>query len=171
MKKVLKLNSTIALAVGAFLSTAAMANDTPIVGNVESKCSIFTDKEGVYGNPTPDKLSTATSDGGVVPVIRYDVIQGGYYDAKIAYPDSFSSSPSLADSVTWTGATTVSTVSDTAMSDYETNKVEYNNVTEFDLHTAGTVWFNVTSTAEYGVGKSFPAGSYTALVTAECIAK
>lgn len=160
-------------AIAALLSTstAAFANDTPIVGNVASKCSIFTDREGVYGNPTPDKLSTATADGGVLPLIRYDVIQGGYYDARISYPDSFSSSPSLSDSVTWTGSVTVKEMSDVAMADYDTNKVTFNNTTEFDLHTAGTTWFNVTSTASYGVGKSFPAGSYTALVTAECIAK
>lgn len=167
------LNNKI-LALSAALvvsSTAIHANDTPIVGNVESKCSIYTDREGVYGNPTPDKLSTAPADGGVLPVIRYDVVQGGYYEAKISYPDSFSSSPSLSDSVTWTGATMVKEMSNASMADYETNKVTYNNVTEFDLHTAGTVWFNVESTAEYGVGKSFPAGSYTALVTAECIAK
>ena len=171
MKNLNTLKVGVALACSAFISTAALAGDTPIVGNVESKCSIFTDKEGVFGNPTPDKLSTASSSGGVTPVIRYDVIQGGYYDAKIAFPDAFSSSPSLADSVTWTGSTVVSTVGETAMSDYETNKITYNNVTEFDLHTAGTVWFEVESTAEYGVGKSFPAGSYTALVTAECIAR
>lgn len=159
--------------IAAMISTAtvAFANDTPIVGMVESKCSIYTDIEGVYGNPTPDKLSTAAGDGGVVPVIRYDVIQGGYYDARIAYPSDFSSSPSLSDSVTWTGAISVKEMSDAAMADYDTNKVEYNNVAEYDLHTAGTTWFNVTSTASYGVGKSFPAGSYTALVTAECIAK
>lgn len=155
----------------ASTSTYAVASDTPIVGSVESKCSIFTDKEGVYGNPTPDKLSTAASDGGVVPVVRYDVIQGGYYDARISYPSAFSSAPSLSDSVTWTGGVSVKEMSDVAMADYDTNKVTYNNTSEFDLHTAGTTWFEVTSSAEYGVGKSFPAGSYTALVTAECIAK
>lgn len=163
--------AAVAFFVMASSTSTAFASDTPIVGNVASKCSIFTDREGVYGNPTPDKLSTATADGGVLPVIRYDVIQGGYYDARISYPDSFSSSPSLSDSVTWTGAVTVKEMSDVAMADYDTNKVTFNNTAEFDLHTAGTTWFNVESTAEYGVGKSFPAGSYTALVTAECIAK
>lgn len=163
--------TVLASALAALVTTTALAADTPIVGNVESKCSIYTDREGVYGNPTPDKLSTATADGGVLPVVRYDVIQGGYYDARIAYPDSFSSSPSLSDAVTWVGSVTVKEMSDAAMADYDTNKVVYNNVAEFDLHTAGTTWFNVESTASYGVGKSFPAGAYTALVTAECIAK
>jgi len=57
------------------------------------------------------------------------------------------------------------------MSGYETNKVEYDNVVEFDLTVAGTVWFNVTSEVAYGYNKPFPGGNYTALVTAECIAK
>ena len=49
----------------------------------------------------------------------------------------------------------------------------YNNghTTEFDLTIAGTVWFDVSSVAEYGYGKAFPAGDYTALITAECIAQ
>jgi len=29
----------------------------------------------------------------------------------------------------------------------------------------------VSSVAEYGYGKAFPAGDYTALITAECIAQ
>ena len=170
MNKV-KLTAFAFFTCGALFTSSAMAQDTPIIGNVESKCSIFTDRDGVYGNPTPDKLSTANANGGVRPRIRYDIIQGGYYEARIGYPNSFSSSPSLTDSVTWAGITEVGEVSDTAMSDYETNKIEYNNITEFDLHTAGTVWFDISSSAEYGVGKSFPSGSYTAMVTAECIAK
>ena len=155
----------------AFVSTSAIAGDTPIVGNVQSKCSIYTDKEGVYGNPISSKLSTDPADGGVKPVIRYDVVQGGYYIAKIAWPNNFSSSPSLGDAVAWDGTTAVKEVTDPLMSAYETDKVEYNNVTEFDLTVAGTVWFDVASTAEYGYDKPFPAGSYTAIVTAECIAK
>jgi hypothetical protein len=57
------------------------------------------------------------------------------------------------------------------MSDYETNKIEYNNVTEFDLTVTGTVWFNVNSSVTYGYDKSFPAGTYTSVAVAECIAK
>jgi len=163
--------TAIVAALSALITTSGVAADTPIVGNVASKCSIYTDREGVYGNPTPDKLSTLPADGGVLPVVRYDVIQGGYYDARISYPDSFSSSPALADAVTWTGDVSVKEMTDVAMADYDSNKIMFNNTFEFDLHTAGTVWFNVESTASYGVGKSFPAGQYTALVTAECIAK
>jgi hypothetical protein len=57
------------------------------------------------------------------------------------------------------------------MSAFETGKIVYNNSTEFDLSVAGSVWFDVSSIAEYGYGKAFPAGNYTALITAECIAQ
>lgn len=159
-----------ALALATF-STSATAGETPIIGNVQSKCSIYTDRQGVYGNPLPNKLSTDAVDGGVQPVVRYDVAQGDYYLAKIAWPNVFSTSPSLSDTVTWDGDVTVSEVSDSLMSGYTTSKVEYNNIVEFDLTVAGSTWFTVDSIAAYGYDKSFPAGSYTAVVTAECIAK
>ena len=149
----------------------AMAENVPITGNVQSKCVINTDVAGVYGNPTADKLSTARSDGGIQPVIRYDVSLANAYVAKITTPDSFSSSPSLTDSVAWTGSVAVKEVSDAAMSDYDTNKVEYQTTTEYDLHTAGTTWFEVSSTVEYGYGKAFPSGMYATIVSAECIAQ
>jgi len=163
--------SLITAAVLLASTTVAFAAETPITGTVESKCSIYTDVAGVYGSPTPSKVSTAVADGGILPRIRYDVAEAGYYTAKITSPDSFSSSPVLTDVVNWTGTTEVAEVTDPLMSDYETNKVTYDNITEFDLTVAGTVWFQVTSTAEYGYGKSFPGGSYTAIVTAECIAQ
>ena len=150
---------------------SAYAADTTIVGNVKSKCVIHTDTAGVYGNPTADKLSTLPADGGVQPIIRYDVSIPGAYVAKITTPSSFSSSPSLNDNVAWTGAVSVSSVSDAAMSDYDTNKVSYNDTSEFSLHTAGTTWFKATSTASYGYGKAFPGGEYRAVVQAECIAQ
>ena len=153
------------------LVSSAYAAETTIVGNVQSKCVIHTDTAGVYGNPTADKLSTASADGGVQPVIRYDVSIPNAYIAKVSTPTGFSSSPSLSDSVAWTGSTAVASVSDAAMSDYDTNKVVYNSTTEFDLHTAGTTWFKASSTATYGYGKAFPGGEYRAVVQAECIAK
>jgi hypothetical protein len=65
---------TIAYGVVALgVATQAYATNTPITGNVESKCSIYTDRPGVYGNPTPDELNTAPADGGVHPVVRFDV--------------------------------------------------------------------------------------------------
>ena len=147
------------------------AEDIPIVGDVESKCLIQTDTTGVYGNPTPNSLSTDTADGGVAPIVRFDVAQADYYKAVISYPESFSQSPSLTDTVTWSGSVAVDEVSDTNMSSYDTNKVEYNNTTEYELTVAGSTWFSVTSEADYGFNKAFPGGTYRAIVTAECIAQ
>jgi hypothetical protein len=161
--------TTLALAV-ALTSTSAFANSTPIVGNVQSKCTIVTTRTGVYAQPTPDELTTAAADGGRTPIVRVDVSLANYYTAKFVTPNAFSSSPSLTDTVTWTGSVSVSSVSAPAMSDYDTNKITYNNVTEYDLHTAGSTWFEVESSANYGVDKSFPGGNYTAIVAAECIA-
>lgn len=155
----------------AVLPTTLLAAETPINGTVASKCSIYTDRTGIFAQPLPNQLTTNPTNGGVLPRIRYDVVQGDYYLAKITWPNTFSSSPTLTDSVTWTGLVEVAEVTDVNMADYETNKIEYNNVTEFDLTVAGTVWFSVTSTADYGYGKSFPAGNYVAIVSAECIAK
>lgn len=167
----MKTLKTFVLGAVLLASTTAFANETPIVGNVQSKCSIYTDRQGVYGNPSPNLLSTTPSDGGVKPVIRYDVAQGDYYIAKMGWPDQFSSSPSLSDAVSFDGSIAVKEVSDPLMSGYESSKVQYNNIVEFDLTVAGSTWFEVDSTIDYGYNKSFPAGSYTTIVTAECIAK
>ena len=157
--------------IAALFAVSVNAEDVPIVGNVESKCVIQTDTSGVYGNPTPSNLSTDTADGGVEPIVRFDVAQADYYKAVISYPESFSQSPSLEDTVTWTGDVSVDQVSDTNMSSYDTNKVEYNNTTEYELTVAGTTWFAVSSEADYGYDKAFPGGTYRAIVTAECIAQ
>ena len=149
----------------------AYATDTPISGLVQTRCLITTDTNGVFGNPLPSKLSTASADGGVVPVVRYDVTLADAYLAKVTTPTAFSASPSLSDSVAWTGTTAVSKTSDAAMSGYEAAKVTYGSTTQFDLTKAGSTWFSSTAAAVYGVGKSFPGGSYTAIVLAECIAK
>jgi len=149
---------------------SAFAADTPITGNVASKCSIYTDVAGVYGNPNPDELSTLPADGGVMPVIRYDVSIADYYTAKIAWPIEFTTSPSLSDSLTFTGEVEVSSTSSTDMSGYEAAKIEYDNVTEYDLTAAGSTWFKVTSNVTYGVDKSLPGGEYKAAVTALCVA-
>jgi len=154
------------------LATASFANESPISGNVSSKCSVYTDVAGVYGNPNPDELSTLPADGGVHPIIRYDVSIADYYKAKISWPTSFTTAPTLTDSLTWDGEVEVSAVSDaTGMTGYETAKVEYDNHTEYDLTAAGTTWFKVTSNVTYGVDKSLPGGEYKANVVALCIAK
>ena len=167
-----KLLSSIIISSALLISTAsASAEDVPIVGTVQSKCSVFAEIDGVYGAPQPYKLSTTPADGGVLPKIRFDTSQAGYYIARVTTPTGFSSSPSLSDSVAWTGSTTVDTVSDASMSGYEAAKLEYNSTTEYDLTVAGSVWISATSTATYGVDTSFPAGQYSAIITAECIAK
>lgn len=161
------------LAVAALIALPHMASaeGVQIEGNVQAKCIIRTDRTGVYGNPTANKLSARPADGGVAPVIRFDVALADYYLARITHPTSFSTSPALTDTVTWTGGTSVSSVSTAAMSGYDAAKVEYDATTEFDLTVAGTTWFKVDSTAEYGYNKAFPAGTYRAIVQAECIAK
>jgi len=154
----------------AIVGMNAVAEDVTITGTVASKCVITTDTVGVYGNPTPSELSTAPADGGVLPIVRYDVLQANFYKARIEYPESFSESPALSDVVTWAGDVSVSQVTDATMSAYDTSKVEFNNVTEIDLTVAGSTWFKVESTADYGVGKAFPAGTYRTIVSADCIA-
>lgn len=148
----------------------AIAIEVPVIGNVAAKCVVTTDTTGVYGNPTPNKLSTAAVDGGVQPIVRFDVIQPDYYKAVITYPNAFSSSPVLSDVVNWTGDVSVARVTDPLMSAYDNDKRIYDNFTEFDLTVAGTVWFKVSSTALYGYDKALPAGTYRAIINADCIA-
>ena len=165
------MKQLLAFIVLPLLAFSAQAADVTITGSVQSKCVINTDVAGVYGNPTASKLSTARADGGVQPIVRYDVSLADAYTATITTPTTFSSSPSLNDTLTWMGSTTVKEMSDAAMSDYETNKVVYDNTTEYSLHTAGTTWFEISSAVEYGYGKALPGGTYRAVVLAECIAK
>ena len=161
----------ISAAILAVFATHAIAQeDINITGTVESKCLVVTDTVGIYGNPTPNVLTTDGTSGGVQPVVRYDVIIADYYKARITHPNSFSESPSLSDVVTWSGSTSVGEVSDAGMSAYDTDKIEYDNVTEVALSIAGSTWFKVESEADYGFDKAFPAGTYRAIVTAECIA-
>jgi len=155
----------------SLVSVNAFANvSVPVTGTVQSKCVLVTDTVGIYGNPLPNTLSTDPIDGGVIPIVRYDVLQANFYKAKITYPNTFSESPDLVDVVNWTGDVTVGEVSDATMSGYDTSKIEYNNVTEIDLTIAGSTWFKIESEAEYGYDRAFPAGTYRTVVTAECIA-
>jgi hypothetical protein len=165
------LNKALILVVGLGTSSAAFAAETPIVGTVQAKCSIYTDTQGVYGNPAPNELSTTAADGGVQPVVRYDISAADYFYGRISYPTAFSSSPTLTDAVNWTGGVTVQEVSDPLMSDYDTDKTTFDNVHQYDLTVSGSTWFTVSSNVLYGSNKAFPAGEYRAIVTAECIAK
>jgi hypothetical protein len=160
------------IVVALLATSSAYALDVPITGNVQSRCIISTDTAGVYGNPNAYTLTTAPADGGQLAVIRYDVTLADAYYAEITAPTSFSSSPSLPDTVTWTGDTEVQAVSDaTNMGDYETNKIEYSNTDKYDLTATGSTWFKTSSTATMGGNKAFPGGSYTAIVEAVCIAQ
>lgn len=151
---------------------AAYAEDVPIQGTVQSRCVISVDTPGVYGNPNAYTLTTTPADGGVKPIVRFDVTLADAYYAQITTPTSFASSPSLNDTVTWTGSTTVSTVSDaTGMASYETNKVTFGQTTQYDLTATGSTWFESSSSATNGGNRAFPGGNYTAYVEAVCVAQ
>jgi len=151
------------------LASPALANNVDIVGNVAAKCVIQTTKTGAYGNPTPDKLSTAVSDGGILPEIRIDVAIANSYTANITYPTSFTSSPSLSDTVAWTGSVAVSNTSDAGMSGYDSAKTVSGATTSYILTTAGSTWFALSSTATYASSKPFTGGTYIAQMSASCI--
>jgi hypothetical protein len=158
--------------LGIAVGKTVRAAEIPITGTVQSQCSINTDVPGIYGSPNAYTLSTTPADGGVVPVVRYDVTLADAYKAKITYPTDFSSSPSLSDSVTWTGSVTVDQVSSVDMADYQTDSTTYDQTREYVLSATGATWFAVASTATYGGGsqKAFPGGTYRAVVVAECVA-
>ena len=166
----MRITMKYSIALLSLCALPAFAN-VDITGNVSAKCIIQTDKAGVYGNPSASVLSTAPSDGGVLPVIRFDVAIADYYTANITHPSSFTSSPALTDNVTWTGSTSVTKTSDAGMSGYDSAKVVYDNTTVFDLTVAGSTWFSTSSTATYAASKPFTGGTYTAVVQASCIAK
>jgi len=165
-------HTILSLPILALTAIAAASENAPINGTVQSRCIIQTDQAGTFGNPNAYTLTTSPTDGGDPAVIRYDVTLADAYYAQISIPTSFSSSPTLPDQVTWTGDTTVKTISDaTGMGSYETNKLELGDVDRYDLTATGSTWFETTSTAVMGGSKAFPGGNYTAMVTAECIAK
>lgn len=151
---------------------SAHSAEVPINGTVQSRCIITTDTAGVYGNPNAYTLTTTPADGGQEAVVRFDVSLADAYYAQITAPSSFSSSPTLPDTVTWAGDTQVSAMSDaTGMGSYETNKVELGMMDKYDLTATGSTWFKTSSTATLGGSRAFPGGNYTALVEAECIAQ
>lgn len=158
------------VAILSLCAFPALAN-VQITGSVEAKCVIQTTKSGSYGNPIASKLSTTPADGGILPVMRYDVSIADAYTASITHPTSFSSSPSLTDTIAWTGSTSVTQTSVAGMSAYEAAKTVVGNTTNFNLTLAGSTWFSTASSAVYGSAKPLPGGTYTAVVQASCIAK
>ena len=111
----MRFNMKYSIAILALVAFPALAN-VEITGSVEAKCVIQTTKAGSYGNPIASKLSTTPADGGVLPIIRYDVSIADAYIASITHPTSFSSSPSLSDTLAWTGSTSVTQTSVSGMS-------------------------------------------------------
>lgn len=163
----------VALSITTMATTSSgQSNDTPINGTVQSRCVIQTDTPGTYGNPNAYELSTKATAGGDNAVIRVDVTLANSYYVNITAPSEFASSPTLPDVVTWTGDTTVKTLSDaTGMSAYESSKQELGMTDKYDLTATGSTWFETESVATLGGSRAFPGGNYTALVEAECIAK
>ncbi|MDC0308721.1 hypothetical protein OAL25_00505 [bacterium] len=163
----------VALSITTMATTGSgQSNDTPINGTVQSRCVIQTDTPGTYGNPNAYELSTKATAGGDNAVIRVDVTLADSYYVNITAPDEFATSPTLPDTVTWTGDTTVKTLSDaTGMSAYESSKQELGMTDKYDLTATGSTWFETESVATLGGSRAFPGGNYTALVEAECIAK
>jgi hypothetical protein len=163
--------ASIIIAMSLF-TLSAQAVDVPISGTVQSRCVITTDTPGTYGNPNAYTLTTSSSDGGVQPIVRYDVTLADAYYAQITTPTSFDTSPSLNDTVSWTGSTEVSSVSDaTNMAGYESAKTVSGQTTQFDLTATGSTWFKSTSVATNGGNKAFPGGNYSATIEAVCVAK
>ena len=155
------------------LCNGAWATSTPIQGSVEAKCAIFTTVNPKYGNPNPYTLTTLPASGGTEAILRTDVLAADYFDLLITHPNSFSSSPTLTDSIGFTGTSVVSAVGVAGMSVYETNKLVVNNTTRFRLLLAGATWYKVSSVMIYGATDTtaLPAGNYTSLITATCLAR
>jgi hypothetical protein len=173
MKKLLTTLSLIIMLTGCSLFSSKAEAGTNIEGSVQSRCTVDTDTPGVYGNPNAYTLTTAPASAGQVPIVRFDVSLANAYFAQVSYPTSFSSSPSLSDSVTWTGAVTVAQTSTSDMSGYQAASTTTGAMRQYALTVAGTTWFDATSIATYGGGqnKAFPGGSYTAVVVAQCVAQ
>ena len=173
MKKFLTTLGLVTMLAGCSLFTSEAKAGTNIDGSVQSRCTVETDTPGTYGNPNAYTLTTLPASSGQEPIVRVDVSLANAYFAQVSYPTSFSSSPSLSDSTTWTGAVTVAQTSSSDMSGYQAASTTTGAMRQYALTVAGTTWFDATSIATYGGGqnKAFPGGSYSAVVVAECIAQ
>ena len=154
-------------------ATTAYAENIDISGTVESRCTVNTDTPGYYGNPNAYTLTTVPASAGQVPIVRFDVTLADAYFAQVSYPTSFSSSPSLSDTVAWSGAVTVVQTGSADMSGYQAASTTTGSMRQYALTVAGATWFDATSIVTYGGGqnKAFPGGAYKAVVLAECIAQ
>ena len=165
-----KLLITLSLILGA---TPILAENIDVSGTVQSRCTVNVDTPGVYGNPNAYTLTTAPASAGQVPIVRFDVTLADAYFAQISYPTAFTVSPSLPDTVAWTGAVTVVQTSSSDMSGYQAASTTSGSMRQYALTIAGTTWFDATSIATYGGGqnKAFPGGEYKAVVLAQCVAQ
>jgi hypothetical protein len=161
-----KLLIALSLMIGA---TPILAID--IDGSVQSRCTVADVTPGKYGNPNAYTLTTDPSSAGQVPVVRFDTTLANAYYAQVSYPTSFSSSPSLSDNVTWTGAVTVKATGESGMSGYQSASTTTGAMRQYGLSVAGSVWIQSTSVAVYGGNRAFPGGTYKAVVLAECVAQ
>lgn len=155
----------------SFILSATPIIAADIDGTVESRCTVATTTDGKYGNPNAYTLTTAPSSNGQVPVIRFDTTLANAYYAQVTYPTSFSSSPSLSDNVTWTGAVEVKATGESGMSGYQAASTTTGAMRSYPLSVAGSVWLQATSIAVYGGNRAFPGGAYKAVVLAECVAQ
>ena len=172
MKKIITIGLILGL-TGCSLLTSKVQANTNITGNVQSRCEVVTDITGYFGNPNAYSLTTAPASNGQVPQIRVTSTLANAYKALISYPTSFSSSPSLSNSVTWTGAVAIASASSSDMSGYQAASTLTNNgaMRTYYLTKAGTIYVTVTSTATHGGNKAFPGGQYVAVAQASCIAQ
>jgi len=172
MNKLLLTSLVLAL-TGCSLFASKVEANAEINGSVESRCTVNTDTPGVYGNPNAYTLTTTPASGGQKPIVRFDVSLANAYYAQVSYPTSFSSSPSLSDTVAWTGSVSVAQSSSADFDGYQTASTTTGALRQYAMANAGTLWIDVQSEATYGGGgnKAFPGGSYTAVVVAECVAQ
>ena len=173
MKKLITIGLLIGLTGCSLFSSKVEAANIDITGTVQSRCIVNTDTAGMYGNPNAYTLTTLPASAGQLPIVRVDVSLANAYHAQISYPTSFSTSPSLTDTVAWEGLATAVQTSSSDMSGYQAASTTTGSMRQYALTIAGTTWFSVASTATYGGGqqKPFPGGSYTAVVIAECVAQ
>ena len=173
MKKLITLFLAMGLTGCALLIPKEAAANTNITGTVESRCEVVTDIPGYYGNPNAYTLTTLPASNGQVPQIRITNSLANAYKAIVSFPTSFSSSPSLSNTVSFTGAVAIASASSSDMSGYQAASTVTNNgaMRTYSLTHAGTIYVTVSSEATYGGNKAFPGGQYVAVAEASCVAQ
>ena len=154
-------------------ATPILAENIDVTGTVQSRCTVNVDTPGIYGNPNAYTLTTLPASAGQEPIVRFDVTLANAYHAQVSYPTAFTSSPSLTDTVAWTGTVAVAQMSTSDQSGYQAASTTSGSMRQYALAHAGTLWVKATSIATYGGGqaKAFPGGAYKAVVLAQCIAQ